>query len=113
VRVDGLLSDKESVARVGLIDVDVSKADWQKCASCRVGETDARRAEQTPFISQIVDLQGYWILTCNALSRVSPVKCLHLLNPRRLALYDRAPVGCGVQPKRLVKVRERRRPAKK
>jgi hypothetical protein len=28
--------------------------------------TGARRAEQTPFISQVVDLQGFWIRTRNA-----------------------------------------------
>src|SRR5215475_12179524 len=38
-----------------------------------VDGTDARRAEQTPFISQVVDLQGFWIRTRNALSRVSSV----------------------------------------
>src|SRR5262245_6789189 len=74
-----------------------------------VDGTDARRAEQTPFISQVVDLQGFWIRTRNALSRVSSVKCCHLRNPGRLAWHDRTPVGCGVQPKRLVKVRERGR----
>jgi len=43
---------------------------------------------------------------------VSPVKYFHLLNPRRLAWHDRTPVGCSVQPKRLVKVRERGRLAR-
>jgi hypothetical protein len=77
-----------------------------------VDGTDPRRAEQTPFISQVVDLQGFWIRTRNALSRISSVKCCHLQNPGRLAWHDRTPVGCGVQPKRLVKVRERGRQAK-
>ena len=77
-----------------------------------VDGTDARRAEQTPFISQDVDLLGFWIRTPNALSRVSSVKCCHLRNPGRLAWNDRTPVGCGVQPKRLVKVREGGRLAK-
>src|SRR5262249_12395754 len=72
-----------------------------------VDGTDARRAEQTPFISQVVDLQGFGIRTRDALSRVSPVNCFHLRNPGRLAWNNRTPVGCGVQPKRLVKARER------
>jgi hypothetical protein len=33
-----------------------------------VDGTGARRAEQTPLISQVVDLQGFWIRTRNALS---------------------------------------------
>jgi hypothetical protein len=31
-----------------------------------VAGTDARRSEQTPLISQVVDLQGFWIRTRNA-----------------------------------------------
>jgi hypothetical protein len=106
-------------ARCGVVNIWCSPADKP---ACRVGPTDARngyhlrthvdgtdarRAEQTPFISQVVDLQGFWIRTRNALSRVSSVKCCHLRNPGRLAWHDRTPVGCGVQPKRLVKVREK------
>jgi hypothetical protein len=106
---------------------DVPAADWRKCASYRGGAdrraqrtslgthvdgTDARRAEQATFISQVVDLQGFWIRTRNAWSRVSSVKCRHLRNPGRLAWHDWTPVGCGVQQKRLVMVRERRRLAK-
>jgi hypothetical protein len=77
-----------------------------------VDGTGARRAEQTPFISKVVDLQGFLIRTRNALSRASAVKSSHLRNPGRLAWHDRTPVGCGVQPKRLVMVRERGRLAK-
>jgi hypothetical protein len=117
----------ESDTPMEATSADVAEADWRKSSSCRVGRTDARnghrlrtlvdgidarRAEQTTLISQVVDLQGFRIRTRNALSRVSAVKSSHLRYPGRLAWHDRTPVRCGVQPKRLVKVREKGRLAK-
>ena len=76
---------------------------------CRWDRRSPRRTSGVPFAGS--RSPRFWIRTRNALSRVSPVKYFHLLNPRRLAWHDQTPVECSVQPKRLVKVRERGRPA--